>query len=404
MEIRDSLTVDAAGLTLTRDGYVVGEAKVSRAFNVQQYFGSELGLTGDDAGKVFGVYRDPAVVFDEKAMLSLAGRPVTRGHPSGEVNSSNWKDLAKGTMGGTIKRDGEHVVASMVIMDADAAKEVMDGARSLSAGYTVSVVKDEGTAPDGSPYQYRQAGELRFNHVAYLPDNNPRAGNTRIGDAWRDQGFAPITPSKKEDTMSDALKTVVLGDKAVQVAVSDIAAVEAFKIDAAKKLADAESGYVAKLTDVEKAHASALADKDKALAAKDADLAKKDAEIDALKGKIVDGPELDKLVANRATLLAVAKSIAKDVKTEGLSDAAIRKAVVVAKLGDAAIADKSEAYIDARFDVLAEDAKKAAEADPFAKSVRDGFTPTGDSDKRATDAYTQMIADMKAGATRTAAN
>ncbi|MEJ8308595.1 DUF2213 domain-containing protein [Agrobacterium larrymoorei] len=372
MQIRDSLTVDAAGLTLTRDGYVVGEAKVSRAFNVQQYYGAELGLMGDEARKVFGVYRDPEVVFDERSMLSLAGRPVTRGHPDGEVNASNWRDLAKGTMGGTIKRDGEHVVASMVIMDADSAKEVMEGARALSAGYTVSVVRDEGIAPDGTPYQFRQAGELRFNHVAYLPDNNPRAGNTRIGDAWRDKGLAPITPSTKEDKMSDALKTVVLGDKAVQVAVSDLAAVEAFKADAAKALSDAKAEH------------------DKAIAAKDAELAKRDAKIDELTGKVLSDADLDKRVQERADLIAVAKTIAKDVKTEGLSDAAIRKAVVVAKIGDAAIAGKADAYIDARFDLLVEDASKA-NPDAFADAVKSGITPVITDHSDAAKAHAEMV-------------
>lgn len=378
MQIRDSLTVDAAGLTLTRDGYVVGEAKVSRAYNVQQYFGSELGLTGDDAGKVFGVYRDPDVVFDERSMLSLAGRPVTRGHPPGEVNASNWKDLAKGAMGATVKRDGEHVVASMAIMDHDSAKEVLDGARSLSAGYTVSVVRDEGVAPDGTPYQFRQAGELRFNHVAYLPDNNPRAGNTRIGDAWRDKGLAPITPSTKEDKMSDALKTVVLGDKAVQVAVSDVAAFEAFKAESAKALADANTAHAA------------------ALAAKDAELAKKDAELDAIKGKVLSDADIDKRVQDRADLIAVATVIAKDVKTTGLSDAAIRKAVVTAKLGDAAISGKTEAYIDARFDILADEAKKEAGADPFARVVSDGLKPTGTAQTQTNDAWKKSVDDLNA--------
>jgi hypothetical protein len=371
MHIRDSLTVDAAGLTLTRDGYVVGEARVSRAFNVQQYLGSELGLTGDDAGKVFGVYRDPEVVFDESAMLSLAGRPVTRGHPAGEVNASNWKDLAKGAMGGTIKRDGEHVVASMVIMDADAAKEVMDGARSLSAGYTVSVVKDEGTAPDGTPYQYRQAGELRFNHVAYLPENNPRAGNTRIGDAWRDKGFAPITPSKKEDAMSDALKTVVLGDKAVQVAVSDVAAIEAFKADAAKSLSDARA-----------AHSAAIAAKDEEIGTLKADLKKAQ---DA-----IPSPEaLSKLVADRAALEATVKSIAKDVKTEGVSDADIRKAAVAAKLGDDMVTDASDAEIAGMFKAIAKD---AATSDPVRAALLNRDTKTNVTDNGQA-AYEKRLAD-----------
>lgn len=351
MQITDSLTFDASGLTLTRDGYLVGEAKVSRAGNVQQYMGYELGLTGDESHKLFGVYRDPDVVFDEKSMMSLAGRPVTRGHPDVPVTSENWKDLAKGQVGGVIRRDGEHVVAPMAIMDADAAKEVSAGARSLSAGYTVEVVKDEGVAADGTPYQFRQAGALRFNHVAYLPDNNPRAGNTRIGDDAK-PGLAPITKSNKGDTMSDALKTVVLGDKAVQVSVADVAAIEAFKADSAKALADAKAEH------------------DKAIAAKDADLAKAHAERDAANAKVLDAAALDKLVQARGDLIATAKAIAADVKTDGLSDADIRKAVVVAKLGDAAVKDKAQAYIDARFDILAEDAAK--NVDPVRGALKDG--------------------------------
>ena len=34
MIIKDSLTLDASGLAVTSDGYLVGEAKVSRAGNV----------------------------------------------------------------------------------------------------------------------------------------------------------------------------------------------------------------------------------------------------------------------------------------------------------------------------------------------------------------------------------
>jgi len=60
-------------------------------------------------------------------------------------------------------------------------------------------------------------------------------------------------------------------------------------------------------------------------------------------------------VKARGDLIAKAKSIA-DADYTGKSDAEIRKSVVVSKIGDAAIAGKSEAYIDARFDMLVEDA------------------------------------------------
>jgi uncharacterized protein len=357
MQIKDSILLDASGLSRTTDGFLVGTARIARAGNVQQYLGRELGLTGDAATQAFGVYRDPDVVFDEASMASLAGRPVTRNHPPEGVNAQTWKDLAVGAVGGRVVRDGEHVVASMAIMDADAAAEVEAGARGLSAGYTTGITADSGVSPSGEPYQFRQSGPIRFNHVAYLPDNNARAGNTRIGDA-HNWGLAPSpTMSKtKEGNMSDALKTVVLGDAAVNVAAAEAVTIEKFK-DAAK----------ADLSNAQAVH-------DKALAAKDADLAKKDAEIADLKAKVLDDAAVDARVAARADLVGKAKALVADVATAGKSDAEIRKAVVVAKRG-AAMADKSAAYIDAAFDLLTEDG--AATPDPVRGALADA-KPAGD--------------------------
>lgn len=351
MMITDCLTLDASGLSLSKDGYLVGEARVSRAGNVQMYSGSELGMTGDSAGQMFGVYRDPDVVFDEASMLSLAGRPVTRNHPPMGVDAETWKDLAVGQMGGAIKRDGEHVVASMAIMDAAAVKEVTDGARALSAGYTVEVVAHDGVSPDGEPYQYKQAGKLRFNHVAYLPDNNPRAGNTGFGDKAK-TGIKPITQADEKDVkMTDNLQTVVLGDQAVQVSATDVATITKFKADAEKRVADMKTAHDAEMSEKEK------------------EIAKLEAAKDAAEAKVLSDADLDKRVADRADLITTAKTIVADVKTDGVSDAAIRKAVVTAKLGDK-VDGKSEAYFDARFDTLAED---AANADPFADALKGGI-------------------------------
>lgn len=114
------------------------------------------------------------------------------------------------------------------------------------------------------------------------------------------------------------------------------------------------------ITDSETANTEALEARDKELAAKDAKIAELE------KSKLSDA-ELDKAVAARADLIAIAKSI-KAGEYKG-SPAEIKKAVVSAVLGDAAIKDKSEAYIDARFDILAED---AAKADPVRKALADG--------------------------------
>lgn len=160
--------------------------------------------------------------------------------------------------------------------------------------------------------------------------------------------------------MSDALSTMVLGDAAVQVAAADAAKINQWKADQAKALADAKAEH------------------DKALAAKDAEIAAKDAEITDLKGRVLTDADLDARVQARAELVAKAKALVKDVDTAGKSDADIRKAAVSAVLGDAAIADKPDAYVQARFDILLEDAKK----DPVRKALGDkarGSTAVNDN-------------------------
>jgi hypothetical protein len=147
---------------------------------------------------------------------------------------------------------------------------------------------------------------------------------------------------------------------------------------------------------------TAKATNDAAIAAKDAELAKKDAEIDALKGKVVDGDALAQLVADRAALETAAKVIAPDVKPLGLTDAALRKAVVVAKIGDAAIAGKSDAYIDARFDMMKEEAAGTITAQSAVTDALRGVQPVGDT-KVVSDARAAMIAEMKNGGAISAA-
>lgn len=380
MKITDSLTLDASGLAMTRDGYLVGEARVSRAGNVQQYYGSELGMTGDDMLKVFGVYRDPDVVFDEKSMMSLAGRPVTRGHPPVGVNAENWRDLTVGQVGGVIRRDGEHVVAPMAIMDASAVKEVEAGARALSAGYTVDVVPSEGVAKDGTPYQFRQAGALRFNHVAYLPDNNPRAGNTRIGDGAGRWGASPVSQSSKEQSMTDSNKTALVVDGITVAIEARDAQIVQRHID---KLTSDNASLAARLADAENKAKEDDEEKEK-------ELAKKDAALDDLKAKVLSDADLDARVQARADLISAARAIVGDVDFRGKPDAEIRKTVVVTKLGDAAISGKAEAYIDARFDILAE---AVAKGDPIRDAARgNSHQPVNTND--ANSAYADHVVEL----------
>lgn len=366
MQISDSLALDASGLKLTRDGYLVGDAKVARAGNVQQYYGHEIGVVGADASKLFGVYRDPDAVFDRDSMMSLAGRPVTRDHPRDGVNADNWKNLAIGQVGGVIRKDGEHVVAPMAIMDAAAAKEVSEGARSLSAGYTCTLIADEGVAADGTPYQYKQTGPIRFNHVAYLPNNNPRAGNTRIGDQLR-------TTQQQKDAAN--MKTVTIDGKAFEV--TDEAAAAIQKLQADTKSTLSEAGPV-----LDQARAL-IADLKGKQEAADKAVADSKAEAEEAKKAVPSADAIAKMVSDLAAVVDAAKAIAPDLDTKGLTADAVKAAAVKAVLGEDALKDKDAAYVSAAFDLIG---RNANDADPVRAAIKSGVK-TGDARTKAFDEF-----------------
>lgn len=372
MQISDSLALDASGLKLTRDGYLIGDAKVARAGNVQQYLGYELGMTGDDANKMFGVYRDPDAVFDRDSMLSLAGRPVTRDHPPEGVNASNWKDLAIGQVGGVIRKDGEHVVAPMAIMDAKAAKEVADGARSLSAGYTCDVQREEGVAADGTPYQFKQTGPIRFNHVAYLPNNNPRAGNTRIGD-----DSSARTPNRKDNT--PMTKSVIIDGK--QHEVTDEVAAHLAKLTADNKAqSDTLKDAVAQIDAAKTVIATAKADREAA------EKAAADAKADADKAEAAKKATADvqKTAEQLIDTMEKAKKLVPALDVKGKTADAIKKEAVSQKLGDKAVEGKDAAFFDAAFTMLTAD---AAKGDPVADALKAGTQTVADEGDKAFNDY-----------------
>jgi len=335
----------------TDDGAVV-MARVARGGNVQDYLGSEMGLFDRE---IIRVYRPSDAVFSRDAIESYARKPITINHPDGGVSADNWKDLAVGEIDRDVMRDGDFVSVPLIFRDATAIALIKssDGPKELSMGYDASIEFKDGVTPTGEPYDAIMS-DFRMNHVAVV--SQARGGKElRIGDGAYQWGATPIHTDEKEVTMTDNLQSVVLGDAAVNVTASDKATIEKFKADTAKTVSDMETAHAA------------------AIAAKDADIAKADAAKDAAEAKVLSDADIDKRVADRAALITSAKAIDADVKTDGVADADIRKAVVVAKLGDA-MAGKDQAYIDARFDILSED---ASNGDPIADAIKDAKTVNG---------------------------
>ncbi len=333
-------TAPMSGARITADGYLVAEVRCART-GCQDYLASDFGL---DGGGTISVYRPEDVVFDKASMATFAGKPVTMGHPAEPVTADNWKALAVGDIGMEVARDGDYVRVPIKLMDASAVSAVQAGTRQLSMGYTTGMEMRDGVAPDGTAYRAVQTGPIRINHLAIVPQ--ARGGsNLRIGDGADQWGATPIINGKDAD-MPDGIKTrtVMIDGLSVETTDAGAQALEKLTRDAA----------------------DAKAASDKVIAAKDAELATKDATIADLKAKVLDAGALDKLVSDRADLIARAKTL-HDAEYSGKSLADIRKAVVLAKRG-VAVADKSDAYFEAAFDLLAADAKVD---DPAAKALGD---------------------------------
>lgn len=330
---------------MTSDGYLIASARCART-GVQMYHASDIGLDGD---RLVGVYRPESAVMDVvNSWPSYVGKPVTVNHPPVMVDAENWKEHAVGDILDEIARDGETVVVPIRLMDAAAIRQVQNGIREVSMGYTTNVEIRDGVAPDGTPYQAVQTGPILINHLAIVP--RARGGSQlRIGDSADKWGASPLTDAElKGVQMPDLLKIMVDG---LQVETTDAGA------KAINKLTDTIAARDAAIAGAVKAHQDALDAKDAEIAAKDATISKMEA------GKLTDG-DIDNRVAARADLIGKAHSVADGLETSGLTDADIRKAAVVKALGDDAIAGKGQAYIDARFDILVED---AAKADPVQK-------------------------------------
>lgn len=320
----------AVSLKRTADGYLTGRVKCART-GVQTYRRGELALDGNPL-ETIQVYRPESAVFDKASLKTYGGKPIVMDHPKGGlVDSSNWAELAVGTVGTTIARDGETVTVDFAIMDAAAIKAIEDGTREISMGYRCPIALQDGVTPDGEPYQAVQTGPITINHLAVV--TKARGGESlRIGDA--DSSHWGATPVYDHQEHNMTHKTVVLGDAAVNVTLADAAAIEAFRADMTKKVNDAE-----------KAKADMESEKDE-------EIGKLKAQKKTLEDAAMTPEKLSKLIANRVSLETTARLLDAEVVCDGVSDDDLRKAVVVAKLGDAAVTDASPAEIAGMFKAL----------------------------------------------------
>lgn len=141
----------------------------------------------DEQGRTVREWRPPESVFAPESLDTLGSIPVTVGHPPAGVTPQNFRQLSVGHVSDAPsgrRADGpvEWLDTAAVVNDAATLKRIElppsdpNALVEVSMGYLADVIPESGTTPGGEHYDAKQTN-IRFNHMALLPQGHARAGS-----------------------------------------------------------------------------------------------------------------------------------------------------------------------------------------------------------------------------------
>jgi len=278
-------------------------------------------------GTVRHEFRPPEEVFHADHLASIHGKPITDEH-HGRITGDNARGKVIGSVLTPGRQDGDNLRGDIIIHDAAAT----GAKKELSLGYTLDLDETPGEY-NGIRYDAVQRN-MRVNHLALVKSG--RAGNARLN---LDAADAVIDTPEEDPSIMPTIKVRLDSAPGCEYEASP---------EVALALASAQANAA-----TEKARADGLQAKFDDAAAKvtkhEADLVK--AREDARKE-----------IGARMQLETDAKDLgvkfAQDAK-----DADIRVAVIKHVHGDSVdLIGKSDAYVEARYDLALADGKKAKAA------------------------------------------
>lgn len=304
-----------------------------------------------DGSGVVREYRDPSEVFHPDSLASYRDASFTDDHPAEFVKAENVRKMrADGLVIGYVPEPGQraddHVRVPFVVDDEKAMAhlelpEGQGGKREVSCGYTCDLVWEPGIAPDGTHYDARQTN-IRINHVALVVAG--RAGKT--ARVRMDGVGVLVTSGNRVDTgAQEKLMKFAINGVTYDVTDEVAAAITKERADAAALVTAAH-----KERDTAQAKADGLADQLK-----------------------TDPAKLEARAQARADVLLVARQhLGAEFKADGLTDRAIKAAVVEKLTGKKVEDSRSDDYVAGRFDIAIEGAGAGAEGLAAARTVAAG--------------------------------
>lgn len=316
-------------------------------------------------GAVRHEWRPPDEVFKTDSLESAQLAPFTDDHPPGLINPENARKHQVGTIGESVRRDGDWVAAPIIVMDAATIRKMRGGKHELSCGYDCDLEEKSGTTPSGERYDAIQRN-IRYNHVALV--DVARAGRgARVrmdGVAVRvdsDEGTQPAAPAlpRRQDHMSKTKDKLTLEQAAELLA-------------KAEERADAADAKVAELeAQIDKSNGEAAALRTRLDTAekeiKEApDASRYRAEIAKLTERVkrferkertdaAEAPAKFQAAVNRRieVLGAAAAILGVGERFDSIDNRGLELAVIE-RLGHGNCGEKSDEYVSMRFDVAVE--------------------------------------------------
>ena len=332
---------------LTPEGYLRCWSTIART-GVQMYTDSD--------GLIRREYRPETEVASPESLASFAGKAITLEHPPVLLDSANTKDYQIGFSGTEVVYDNGFVRAVMTITDQDAIERIMRGdVKEVSAGYRVNYEANAGVTDSGENYDGIQK-EISGNHIAVV--RRGRAGPQvklhldRL-DAADPSLITPLEePSMTAKVNFDGAEFEVTESVALAITKEREDAKMSYedmkkKCDELQAAADSMKADMASMEEEMKAKQDSAEGRADALSEENAALK---SDLEAAKQVNVDS-----IVEERIALIDKARpSLDSAFDFAGKSVREIMEASIKAVRGDADLSDRSDDYVTAMFDTLAE--------------------------------------------------
>ncbi len=321
---------------VTSEGFLTCTANVTRT-GVFDYL--------DDTGNTVRELRSPEEVFANESLATLRMIPVTFLHPEEKrVTVDNNRRLNVGMTGENVTHDNEFVTVTVKVTDKSVVDHILERHAKgqdveLSCGYEAEVLPISGEHPTEGRYDAVQKN-IRYNHLSIVPRG--RAGhNVKL----------KLDAKQKEHVMFKFIK------KALKLDGFTMDAIEAEVPAEARSLVERMGAKLDEAVEVIRDRAARIVELTKKADEAQAKIDTLTEEVDKLKADnaaLADpaGEKIQAVIADRKALEDVATKV--DVKTDGLSDQAVKVAVITKQSPGFKADGRSADYIDARFDAVVE--------------------------------------------------